>query len=129
MHLTLIILKDIYTIYKFKPDSDIPDWIKNSDFYSVTKTKDELSVVSKQIDLLTETQGINKDWTILRIQGPLDFSLIGIIAEISGILEEAKISIFTISTYDTDFILVKNKNLIKAIDSIKANGHKIKYEK
>ncbi len=129
MQLTFIILKDKYAIYKFKPNSDIPDWIKTSDFYSITRTKNELSIVSKQNDVMTESQESNTDWKILKIKEPLDFSLIGIIAEISGILKEAQISIFTISTYDTDYILVKNQDLNKAIDSLKANGHEIINEK
>jgi hypothetical protein len=128
MQLNLIILKDKYAIYRFETDSDIPNWIRNSDFYSITKTKDELSIISKQLDLTTEVPETNKDWRILKIQGPLDFSLIGIIAEISRILKEIKISIFTISTYDTDYIFLKNQDLNKAIDSLKANGHKITYE-
>ncbi|GAF76535.1 unnamed protein product [marine sediment metagenome] len=58
----------------------------------------------------------------------MDFSLVGIIAEIAGILKEINITIFTISTFETDYILVKNKDLDKAIDSLKANGHKITYK-
>ncbi len=129
MKLRFIILKDKYAIHRFDSCSDIPMWIKDSDFYSVTKTKDELSIVCKQLDSITEAAEINKDWRILKLQGPLDFSLVGIIAEIAGILKESNITIFTISTFETDYILVKNKNLDRAIDSLKANGHEIIYKK
>ena len=125
MKLKLIILKSKYAICRFDSDSDIPMWIKDSEFFSVTRTEDELSVVSRQSDSNPEITEINKDWRILKIQGPLDFSLVGIIAEISRILKEINITIFTISTFETDYILVKNKDLDKAIDSLTANGHEI----
>jgi len=127
MKLKLVILKDKYAIHRFDADTNIPEWIDNSDFYSLTKTADELSIVAKQSDSIAESPVINKDWKILKIQGPLDFSLVGIIAEISRILKEINITIFTISTFDTDYILVKNKDLDIAIDSLKANGHEITY--
>ena len=81
MKLKFIILKDKYVIHRFDSNYDIPIWIKDSDFYSATKTKDELSIVYKQLDSITEAPEINKDWRILKIQGPLDFSIVGIIAE------------------------------------------------
>lgn len=127
MMLNLIILKDTYAIYRFNSDIDIPEWIKDSDFYSVTRTQDELSVVSKQYDSITEEYAVNAGWRVIKIQGPLDFSLVGIIAEVSGLLKKRKISIFTISTYDTDYILVKSQDLGKAVDSLKSNGHIITF--
>lgn len=128
MELNLKILKDKYVIYRLETYSDIPDWIKDSDFYSITKTKDEISVISKQHDLTTEIPEANKDWRIMKIQGPLDLTLVGIQAEISGILKENNIPIFTISTYDTDYIFVKIHDINKAADSLKANGYGITYE-
>lgn len=128
MNLNLQLLNDKYAICRFNIDSVIPDWIKDLDFYSVTKTKDELSVVCKQSGLLNDCE-INEDWRILKVVGPLDLSFIGIIAEISGILKENEISIFTISTYETDYILVKSNDLNRAIDSLKAKGYEMIYEK
>ena len=129
MQLNLILLKGTYAIYRFKNDSVIPHQLKDSNFYSLTKTKDEISVVSKQLRLTKNDPEINKDWKIFKISGLLDFSLIGIIAEISRILKESNISIFTISTYDTDYIIVKRADLNKAIASLKANGHTVMNEK
>jgi hypothetical protein len=124
MNLSLQILNDKYAIYRFDVDPSLPDWIKDSDFYSITKTKDELSVVCKQSGSLDNCE-ISKDWRVLKIAGQLDLSLIGIIAEISGILRDNKIPIFTISTFETDYILVKSKDLNTAIDSLEANGYEI----
>lgn len=125
MKLNLIILNETYAICRFKADSDFPDWISDSEFYSLTKTKDELSLVCQQNDSLSQAIEINKDWRIIKVSGPLDFSLTGIIAEISGILAENKIPVFTISTYQTDYFLVKGQDINKAIDSLKYSGYDI----
>ena len=125
MKLTLIILKDTFAICKFKNDTDISEWIKNSEFYSITQSGDELSVVCKQSNLVGDMLGFNKDWRVLKISGPLDFSLVGIIANISDILQEKNIPIITISTYDTDYILVKSSDLNKSKDALITQGHTV----
>ena len=88
--MNLQILNDKYAICKFNVNSDLPDWVKDSDFYSVTKTNDELSVVCKQSGSLDNCE-ISEDWQILKVAGPLGLSLIGIIAEISVTLKKSKI--------------------------------------
>jgi len=123
MKLTFILLKDIYAICKFNADLDIPSWIEDSGFYSITRTDDELSIVCKQASIKDNTSKISKDWRILKISGPLDFSLIGITADISGTLSRQNIPIFTISTYETDYILVKSRDLNKSTEALIANGH------
>jgi len=123
MKQTLIVLKDTYTICKFKPNTDISRWIKNSEFYSVTESEDELSVVCRQSSLAGDMLGFNKDWRVLKISGPLDFSLTGIISDISGILKKKNIPILTISSYDTDYILVKSKDLNKSIEALIFDGN------
>jgi hypothetical protein len=124
----LIVLKKRYSIYKFKSDCVLPDWIYLSEFYSITKTKDELSVVAIQADSISEKMTRSKDWRILKIAGPLDFSLIGIIADISIILKEKKIPIFTISTYDTDYILVKQNKLNIGIKALRDKKYTVSLE-
>jgi len=122
----LILLKDTYTIYKFKSSFKTPGWIENSEFYSVTKTKDELSIVCKQMDVKLPIGGVvDKNWRMIKIIGPLDLSLTGIIAEISGVLAESLVPVFTISTYHTDYFMVKEENLDKAIMALKENGYNI----
>ena len=126
--MNLIILKKRYSIYKFKSDCVLPGWVYLSDFYSITKTKDELSVIAIQTDSISEKITCSKDWRILKVVGPLDFSLIGIIAGISIILKEKKISIFTISTYDTDYILVKQNKLNIGIKALRDKKYTISLE-
>jgi hypothetical protein len=128
MKLKFRVLEESYSIYKFKRESVLPDWIYSSDFYSITRTEDELSVIALQTELISEDTICNRDWRILKIEGPLDFSLVGIIADISKIFKDRKISIFAISTYDTDYILVKEKDLNAGINALKEKGHNISKE-
>ena len=123
MKLSFSLLKNTFAICKFKNDMEIPSSIKTSSFYSITRTVDELSLVCEQSLVPEQLSEINKDWRVLKIIGPLDFSLVGIIADISAILKSERISIFTISTYETDYILVKSADLDRAIKGLKVYGH------
>ena len=125
MILSFILLEKSYSIYKFRNGSVLPDWVCSSDFYSITKTSDELSVVALQTDIYPEAITCNRDWRILKIVGPLDFSVTGVIADITDILEKKKISVFVISTYDTDFVLVKQEKLDGAVNVLREKGHNI----
>lgn len=111
--MTLSILEPIFSVCKLSPESSIPDWAQQGSFYSISKTFDELSIVCEQ-SLVPEGLKIEKDWRALKVEGPLDFSLTGILSSIAKPLAESKISIFAISTFDTDYILVKDINLESA---------------
>lgn len=126
MTYNLILSTKKYSIYKFQKDSVLPDWIYSSEFCSVTRTDEELSVVTAQTDQISDWSASSNDWRLFKIEGPLDFSLIGVIADISAILKEVKISIFMISTYDTDYILVKENDLNTSIASLKKSGYNIR---
>jgi len=126
MNFTL--LPNRYAICKFKVELPLPEWVYSSGFYSITRTKDELSVVTVQTDSIPEETICNNGWRILKVAGPLDLSLVGIISEISGILRSKDIPIFVISTFDTDFILVKQKDLDCAISALHEKGHSLAAE-
>ncbi|AWK52844.1 MAG TPA: ACT domain-containing protein [Clostridium sp.] len=115
--LTMKLLKEKYGVCRLDKTELIPEWAQNSDFFSITRTSDELSIVCSQDDIPNDIN-CEKDWRILKIEGPLDFSLIGILASISTILAQKGISIFAISTYDTDYILVKNNDIDNAISAL-----------
>ncbi len=117
-----------YSICKFNVGSVLPDLIYLSDFYSITKTNDEISVVAEQTDFRSDVIVCSNGWRILKISGPLDFSHIGILAEISDIFRERKIPIFVISTYDTDHIMVKHEDINSGINALRENGHTISIE-
>ncbi|MBQ7147429.1 MAG: ACT domain-containing protein [Pseudobutyrivibrio sp.] len=102
---------------------DVTDIDMTSEFYFVGKTDEEISLVCKTED--TPTNAIEKDdgWKGFRIQGTLDFSLIGILSKLSSILAENNIGIFAVSTYNTDYILVKDENFDRASKVLALNGY------
>ena len=97
----------------------------NSDFYFIGKTDEELSLVCRTEDTPSLTIERDDGWRGFRIQGTLDFSLIGILSKLSGILAEHKIGIFAVSTYNTDYILVKEENFERALYALKAEGYSV----
>ena len=102
---------------------DVSDIDMSSEFYFVGKTDEEISLVCKTED--TPAGAIERDdgWKGFRIQATLDFSLIGILSKLSGILAEHKIGIFAVSTYNTDYILVKEENFEKAMKILASEGY------
>lgn len=89
------------------------------------KTDEENSLVCLTEDVPANTLERDDGWRAFRIQGVLDFSLVGILSEITGILAEDKIGIFAISTFNTDYILTKKEDYQKALDLLDAEGYKI----
>ena len=89
------------------------------------KTDEENSLVCLTADVPANTLERDDGWMAFRIQGVLDFSLVGILSEITGILAEDKIGIFAISTFNTDYILTKKEDYQKALDLLDAEGYKI----
>lgn len=97
----------------------------NQEFCFIGKTDEELSVVCLTNCVPEETIERDDGWKAFRIQGVLDFSLIGILAKISTILAENEIGIFAVSTYNTDYILTKAENYEKALDVLETAGYSI----
>jgi hypothetical protein len=103
----------------------IPSQVLQCDVYFIGKTFDELSLVVPQ-KLTIEAEETDHDWRVLEVLGPLNLSMVGIMAEIGGVLAKAKVSIFVVSTFETDYVLVKQGSLDTAIDALKAAGYKFK---
>ena len=122
--LSLKILPDRMAVCRFEPTSELPDWVDKSAFYSITRTQEELTLVSREAPVPQGTK-CERGWRCFRVQGVLDFSEIGIMFSITQPLAKSGVSVFVISTYDTDYFLVKEKELPKAIDALTAIGHKI----
>ena len=97
----------------------------DSDFYFIGKTDEELSLVCKTEDTPLKTIERDDGWRGFRIQGVLDFSLIGILSKLSGILAEHKIGIFAVSTYNTDYILVKEENYERTLAILASEGYTV----
>lgn len=109
-------------IARLAPHAEIPLWAMKAEFFSVTKTSDELSLVCEE-NLIPENIQHENGWAALKVLGPLDFSLTGILASLVSPLAESKISIFAVSTFDTDYILVRRDVLDEAIAVLQNAGH------
>ena len=105
--------------------TDISDIDLNTDFYFIGKTDEELSLVCKTDAVPYKTIERDDGWRGFRIQGVLAFSLIGILSKLSGILAEHKIGIFAVSTYNTDYILVKEENFDRAMEVLISEGYMV----
>lgn len=116
------LLEGIYGVCQIKDIENITKYFKEKEFFSITKTEDEISIVTLQENIKEDVKS-EKDWKILKIEGTLDFSLIGILAKISGILANHSISIFVISTFNTDYILIKADKIQKAISVLSKEGY------
>ena len=122
--LRIKLLQGTYAVCQIKDTENILNCFDEKDFFSITKTEDEISVVMLQ-DKISSDVKVEKDWRILKVEGTLDFSLIGILAKISGILAKNSISIFVISTFNTDYILVKEEKVEKAILVLSEEAYEI----
>lgn len=104
--------------------SSLADFDTDADFYFLGKTDEELSLVCRTADTPTKTLARDDGWRGFRICGTLDFSLIGILSELSAILAQHKIGIFAVSTYNTDYILVKAEQFARAQEVLCAAGYR-----
>ena len=113
-----------YDLSICKVDS-LADVDLNAGFFFLGKTEDELSLVCRTEDAPEHTAARDDGWCAFRIQGVLDFSLIGILSKLSGILADNSIGIFAVSTYNTDYILVKAANFDRAAKALSDAGYLI----
>ena len=122
-NLVLTVLSETFMIHKLSPDASIHEKILKSNYYSVSKTENELSVVCSELIEVQSLQS-SRGWKCIKVKGPLDFNLTGILAGISDILTRGNISIFSISTFDTDYILVRSQDLSSARTTLRQAGYK-----
>lgn len=123
--LTLTLLPEFLAVCRLRSDQDIPQWALGPGFSSTTRAGDELSVVCPQGQVpagITSERG----WRCLKVHGPLGFGLTGILAELAGALAREGISLFALSTYDTDYLLVKAEDLPGAIGALRRRGHDVR---
>ncbi len=118
----LNILENHFTIHRFPANHEIPNQVYESQFYSISKTDEELSIVCNSTTQVNSEKS-DTDWSCIKVEGPLNFSLTGILAKISTVLAKAEISIFAISTFDTDYILVKSEKLPFAKKALLKSGY------
>lgn len=124
--LTLKLLKERLGLCRLNKSEMTPVWAKDCDFYSITKTFDELSIVCSQ-DNIPSNIRCEKDWRALKVEREVESSLIGILSSISTILSQKGISVFAVSTFETDYVLVKERDLANAIRALSNEKYEIIY--
>ena len=122
--LELTLLPEHFAISRLAGDAAIPEWAMQGPFFSITRTGDELSVVTEisRVPIGVQTQ---TGWRVLRVHGPFVLSEIGVLSALAAPLAEAKISLFAISTFDTDYLLVASETLGGAIAALERAGHTV----
>ncbi|NKQ41921.1 MAG: ACT domain-containing protein [Sulfurovum sp.] len=118
-------LNESFVIHRLAPDSKIPDTVYSGKFFTISKSENELSIVCSS-SIVLESQQSEDGWSCVRVVGELDFSMVGILAKISSLLAGVGVSIFVISTYDTDYILIKSDQLAIALNTLEAANYIIK---
>lgn len=120
--LALTLLPDSLAVCRLAGNAPVPSWASSAPFFSITHTADELSVVCPQ-SVVPDGVRCERGWRSLRVAGTLSFSMIGIVASLVMPLAEAGISVFVVSTFDTDYLLVKESDLERALMALTAVGH------
>ena len=122
MPLTLTLLAEPLAVCRLEPHSAPPAWAWNGGLVSLTRSAEELSLVCAAANVPPGVQA-EQPWRALKVAGPLDFSLIGVLASLAVPLADAAISIFAVSTYDTDYVLVRSGQIDAALDALRRAGH------
>src|SRR5207253_6991147 len=121
-HLELSLLPERFAISRLAADSPIPDWATQGPFFSVTRTGDELSIVTELSRVPVGVQS-QPGWRVLKVHGSFVMSEIGVLAALATPLAEAKISLFAVSTFDTDYLLLASETLPAAIAALRSEEH------
>ena len=120
----LSVQPEFLAVCRLPADAPWPSPPADGSLFSVTGTRSELSVVCR-VDAAPLTARIEPGWRALTVAGPLDFSAIGVIASLTAPMAAAGVGVFVLSTYDTDHILVKEGDLGRAVDALRADGHSV----
>ena len=124
MKLSLTLLDQTFTIHRLKLEENIPDHALESPFFAITRTDEELSLVLPE-SVEIESDKSDPGWGCFKVEGPLEFGLVGVLAGISSLLANAGVSIFALSTFDTDYILVKREQVRVARDALTSGGYSV----
>jgi len=123
--LTLTVLADTFAICRLDAHAAIPAWATTGRFFSITRSSDELSIVCLESLVPEGIQG-ERDWRSLQVAGPIPFTTVGVMASLVQPLAVGGISVFAISTFDADYLLVKATDLPRTIEELRQNGHSIR---
>jgi hypothetical protein len=122
--LRLEVVEGRFAVCRLGPSEAAPGWASGGPFVSVTRTDAELSIVCRE-DAVPAAVAAERGWRGLRVAGPLGFGLTGILASLAVPLASSGVSIFVVSTYDTDYVLVQERDLDRAKDALARAGHEV----
>ncbi len=122
---TLVPLDGTFAVCRLTADAPVPAWVGGGPFVSITRTADELSIVCRQ-EAVPAGVRCEPGWRCLRVAGPLDFSLVGVLASLLAPLAEAGVSVFAVCTFDTDYLLVKQPDFPRAAEMLRQAGHAVR---
>lgn len=123
--LTLTTLSERLAVCRLDPSSKIPSWATIAALFSVTRTTDELSIVCPEESVPADVK-CERGWRVLKLEGPFEFSMVGVLSSVAAPLADAGVSIFAVSTYDTDYVLVKETLFELAATALRDLGHEVR---
>jgi hypothetical protein len=126
--LTLDLLDGQYAISRLGPDQPVPAWAWYGSLASVTRTPDELSIVCAEAAVpehVERVERVERGWRALRVADPLDFGMVGVMARLTVPLAEVGISVLALATFDTDYLLVRETDLARAVAALRAAEHRV----
>jgi hypothetical protein len=121
----LVVEDGLLAVCRLPAGTTVPDWADRAHrFLTVSRTPEELSI-TLDAEIVPADVACARGYRALRVQGPLDFDLVGVLASLAGPLAAAGVSIFNISTHDTDYVLVKSADLARAVAALERAGHRV----
>jgi hypothetical protein len=122
--LALLEVSGTFAVCKLPPDAAVPAWATAGDVFSVTRTADELSVVCRQVWVPSGTRA-EVGWRCLRVAGAMPFTLVGVLAALTTPVASAGVGVFAVSTFDTDYLFVKEAEFPAAVAALRRAGHSV----
>lgn len=124
MDLTLTLLAETFTLHRLNPRAEIPQPVFDSHFFAITRTGEELSLLLPgSVEIQSERS--EPGWVCFKVEGPLEFGQVGILAGITAALAEAGVPVFALSTFDTDYIFVKREQVQSASEALRSAGYRV----
>ena len=122
--LDLQVAPEEYAIYHFAPHEPVPSWAQTGRFWAMVSTPTEVSIICAAA-AQRHAERIERGWRLIALLGSFAFTATGVLAFVLGPLAEASVSILAISTFDTDYVLVKEHSLPRAMEVLRACGHRV----
>ena len=120
----LTLLAERFAVCRLEPGSALPPWAASSSFLTVARTPDELSIVCDDANVPPDVRA-ERGWRCVKVEGPIPFDVIGLAARLTTPLAASAISVFFVSTFDTDYVLVADTDLGRALSALRAAGHRV----